>query len=219
MAQYDIVGSITKRNLVEVVLVHELVEDVGTEDHRAWYGHLNAWQLVHLRVALDDVVEESQTTSLTTERAVADACKVAIGIELAAVEDGNDTYVLHLSILHNGVEDNLAVGLNVLQLMPCDVLEESRYGKYGSCTEPTAHVVARDVVEHGVVGNLEDVVLQLFQRVNAHHLFVCLWVAENEVAKSHMPFHKVAEVNVHLLRVLVDEAESLLLCLKPVVAF
>ena len=74
------------------------------------------------------------------------------------------------------------------------------------------------MVEHGVARNLEDVVLQFFQAVDAHHLLVCRRVAEDEVAEAHVLFEQMAEVHAHLLRVLVYEPEAFRLRLLPVVA-
>ena len=93
--------------------------------------------------------------------------------------------------------------------MPRHRLQELRYGEDGTGTEPAAHVVARDVVEHGFLGNLEDDVLQLLQRGDAGHFGLGLRVTEDEVAKTHVLFQQVSHVNVHLLRVLVDKEEPL----------
>ena len=93
--------------------------------------------------------------------------------------------------------------------MPCDVLQERRHGEDGAGREPTAHVVARDVVEHGVVRDLEDVVLKLFQTVNAHYLGMGLGVAEDEIAEAHVILQQAAQVKTHLLRVFIDKAEAL----------
>ena len=70
---------------------------------------------------------------------------MAVGVELQTVEHGHHADVLHLSILHNGVEDDLTVGIDILQLMPSDVLQERRHWEDGTCTEPAAHVVAADM--------------------------------------------------------------------------
>ena len=75
-------------------------------------------------MALDDVVEESQATALTTQRTVADAGEVGKTVELQTVEHGHDTNILHPTILHDGIEDNLTMGIQVLQLMPRHRLQE-----------------------------------------------------------------------------------------------
>ena len=157
--QYLLVRGVAQRNAPQVVLVHELVEEVGTQHHRLGYLHGGVVEVVQLRVSLDDVVQEGQSAPLASQRAVADAGEVGIAVELQTVEDSHHTDVLHPAVLHNGVEDNLPVGIHVLQLVPGDVLQECRHGEDGPCAEPAAHVVARDVVEHRVVRHLEDVVL------------------------------------------------------------
>ena len=112
--EYDVVGSVAQCYLVEVVGIHELVEDVGAEHHGSWYGHLNPRQLVHLRMSLYDVVEESQSTSFSSERSVANSCEVAVSVEFSPVEHSHDTDVFHLSVLHYGLENDLSVCLYIL---------------------------------------------------------------------------------------------------------
>ena len=209
MAQYLLVAGVAQCNLVKVVLVHEIVKDIGAEHERLGYAHGRPGILVELRVALDYVVDEGQSAPLAAQRAVADACEVAVGVELSPVEDGHHADVLHPAVLHDGIEDYLPVRVNVLQLVPGDVLEECRHGEYGPGREPAAHVVAAHVVEHRVVWYGEDVVLQFLQRAYAQYLAAGLGVVEHEVAEAHVLFHEAAQVDVHLLRVLVDEAEAL----------
>ena len=202
-----LVGGIAQGNAPQVVLVHELVEEVGTEHDGLRYLDGGILKLVQLGMALDDVVQKRQATALAAQRALADAGEVGVAVELQTVEDSHDTDVLHAAILHDGVEDNLAVGVDILQLVPRNGLQELRHGEDGARTEPAAHVVARDVVEHRVVGNLEDVVLQLLQRRHAGNLLTGHRVAEDEVAKAHVLLDERAQVDIHLLRVLVYEVE------------
>ena len=203
VAQDVLVGGVAQGHGIEVVGVHELVEHVGTEHHGFGNAHFHALQLVEVGMALDDVVEEGQSAPFSAQRAVADACEVAVGVEAVAVEERHHADVLHAAVLHNGVENNLAVGIHVFQLVPRHRLEERRHGEDGAGGEPAAHVVARDVVEHAVVGNVEDVVLQLLEVSHAHHLLVGGGVAEDEVAEAEVLGQDVAQVDVHLLRILV----------------
>ena len=78
-------------------------------------------------------------------------------------------------------------------------------------------MVSADVEEHRVVRDVEDVVLQLFERPNACNLLTCLGVAKDKVAEAHVFFHQVAQVKTHLLRVLVYEAKTLRFGLGAVV--
>ena len=98
------------------------------------------------------------------------------------------------------------------------MFQEFRYGEDGPCAQPSAHVVSRDMIQHRVVRNFEDVVLQFLQRVNSHHLISGFRVTKDEVAKSHVFLHEVSEVDVHFLRVLVYEPESVFLSLLLVFA-
>ena len=88
------------------------------------------------------MVDEGQAAPFAAQRAVADAGEVGVAVEAFALEHRHHALVLHAAVADDGVEDDLAVGIHVLQFMPGDVLEECRHGEDSSCTEPTAHVVA-----------------------------------------------------------------------------
>ena len=62
-----------------------------------------------------------------------------------------------------------------------------------------------DVVEQRLARQREDVVLQLLEVVDAGNLLASNRVGEHEVAKAEILSHHVAQVHIHLLRVLVDE--------------
>ena len=53
-------------------------------------------------------------------------------------------------------------------------------------------MVSADVEEHRVVRDVEDVVLQLFERADARHLLTRFGVAKDKVAEAHVFFHQVA---------------------------
>ena len=213
VAQYLVVRSVAQRYLIQIVLLHELVEHVGTEHHGLGYLHRCSGKRVEVGMCLDDVVEESQATALASKRTLAYSCKVRVSVKFHAVEHSHYAQILHVAILYYGIEDDFAVSSNVLQTVPRYLLQILRYREYGACRQPTAHVIARDMIEHRVVWNLEDVVLQLLQRVYAHYLSLGLRVAEYEVAESHVFLHDCTQVDRHLLRVLVDKTEALCLCL------
>ena len=76
MTQNVLVGSIAQGYLIEVVLLHELVEDVGTQHHCLRNTDLSTRKLVEVGMCLHDIVEERQATSLASERAFTYACEV-----------------------------------------------------------------------------------------------------------------------------------------------
>ena len=89
------------------------------------------------------------------------------------------------------------------------MLEKVAHGEDGPGAEPATHVVARDMIEHGIARDLEDIVLQLLQGMDAHNLLMGLRVAEDEVAEAHVLLHEMAQVNAEHLRVLVYELKAL----------
>ena len=216
VAQYLFVGGVAERYLVQIVLLHKLVEDVRTQHHCLRNLNRHAGERTEVGVHLYDIVKESQTSALSSERSVADAGEVRVRVKLHTVEHSHHADVLHVAILHDGVEDNLTVSGDVLQTFPRDFLQKVRHGEDGTRREPAAHVVARDMIEHRVVRYAEYVVLQLLEVMYAHNLRLRLRVAEDEVAEAHVLLHDGTEVQRHLLRVLVNEAEAFSLSLSPV---
>ena len=150
-------------------------------------------------MCLYDIVQKSESSALSAERTVADAGEVAVGIEAVAFEHGHRSHVLHVAVLHDGIEDDLAMLVHVSEFLQRHRLKEFRHGEYRPGTEPTAHVVARQVVEHGVIWDAEDIVLQLLQVAYAAYLLMGLGVAEDQVSESHVLRHDIAQVDVHLL--------------------
>ena len=218
MLQDFLVTGIAQCYRIEIVLLHEGIKNVSAENHGLGNLHRGVAILAELGMALDHVVEEGESPTLSAQRPFADAGEVGILVKLHTVEDCHHAEVLHVAVLHDGVEDDLAVGIHILQPFPGDVFQEGGDGEDGTGTEPTAHVVATDMVEHRVVGDAEDIVLQLLQTADAHDLIMGLRVAEDEVAETQVLLHQLPEVYAHLLRVLVDEAEAFRLCLRPVLA-
>ena len=214
--QYLIIRSITQSDGPQVVLIHELIEIIGTEHHRLGNHHLGVLILVEFWMTLDDIVEKSQTSTLAAQRAFTDTGEVGIAVELQTVEDGDNTDILHPTILHDRIEDNLTVHIHILQLMPSDMLQELRHREDGTCRQPTAHVVTRDMIAQRVGRNLEDIVLQLLQRGDTGNLFLRNRVTEDEIAKAHVFLDELTQVDIHLLRVLVNEMELLRLSLLTV---
>ena len=73
---------------------------------------------------------------------------MTIGIKLTTVKDGHDTLILHVTVLYDGIKDNLFMSLNILKLLPSHLLQELRYREYRTRTKPTAHMVTTDMPEH-----------------------------------------------------------------------
>ena len=78
------------------------------------------------------------------------------------------------------------------------MLQEGRDREDSTGTEPATHMVPRHMIEHRVFRNLENIILQLFQRRYARHLLFRLWITEDEVTESHMLFHQLMQIHVHL---------------------
>ena len=130
---YLFVGQVAQGHLIELVGIHELVEDVGTEHDGLRDAGRDARHL-HVLVTREHSVDEGQAASLAAQRTLADAGEIAVFVEAFALEDGHYALVFHLAVGDDGVEDNLAVGIDVLKRIPRDALQELRDGEECSRT-------------------------------------------------------------------------------------
>ena len=130
--KYLIVRGIAQCDLVEVVLLHEIVEDVCTEDDGLRYLYGGSRISVEVWVRLYYMVKERQATSFSTKRALSDACEVRILVEFLPIEDRHYTLIAHPAVFHYGIEDYLTVDVDILELMPRNVLKKLRYREDGT---------------------------------------------------------------------------------------
>ena len=154
---------------------------------------------------LHDVIQKSKASSLAAKRAFAYSGKVAVLVEPLLLEDRNHTPVLHLPVSHNGLKDNLTVGVDILHRRPLQSFDELRQAKQGPRAQPTAHVVALYVPQERLARHCEDLILQIAQIAYPHNFLMGVGVAENKVAEAEIHSQNIAEILLHLLGVLVDE--------------
>ena len=153
------VGCVAQCHLVEVVRVHELVENVRTEHDSLGDADCDALLLVQVGMASQDVVDEGQATSLTAQAAITYTGEVAVLVEAFSLEDCHNALVLHAAIGHDSIQDDGSVSIYILQALPGDALQELRDGEEGTTGKPTAHIVVGDMVEQAARGQRHDVVL------------------------------------------------------------
>ena len=55
------------------------------------------------------------------------------------------------------------------------------------------------MIKHGIIGDFEDVILQILERLDANNLLMCLGIAEDKVAEAHVFLHNQAQIKAHLL--------------------
>ena len=65
MVQDLLVRRVAQGDGIQVVLLHEPVEDIRAQDHRFGDLHGSPLKLIQFRMALDDVIQESQSTPLS----------------------------------------------------------------------------------------------------------------------------------------------------------
>ena len=213
------VRNVRKRNLVKFVRVHELVKDIRTEHHRFGYHDIRVVERVQFRMLLDDVVQKSQATPFSAQRPFTDTCEIAETVETVAVEHGYHALVLHPAVAHNRVIYDLTMGIHVLERTPCDMFQELGYGEQCPRAQPTRHVVARNMIKERFLGQSEDIVLKVFQVLDARHLFHRVRVEEDKISETEMPTYQTSQVDPYLLGILVDKMRPALLGPSTLISF
>ena len=132
-----------------------------------------------------------------------------IAVEAILIEYCYDTEIFHVTVCHDSIKDDLTVLLHILQFVPRNMLKKLGYGEYGTCCQPARHVVAADMVVHGVIWYLEDVVLKFLEVAYAAYHLTGDRVAKEEISKAEMLCNGITQVNVKLLGVFVEYAYAL----------
>ena len=64
---------------------------------------------------LDDVVDEGDATSFSSERTLTDSCKIGILVETVFMEHRHHSLVFHLSVSDDGIKNDLSVSIHILE--------------------------------------------------------------------------------------------------------
>ncbi len=101
------------------------------------------------------------------------------------------------------------MGVNVLQRIPSNLLQELGRWKHGTGIQPTGHVVTADMVKERLLRNGKDYVLQFFQVMNTGYFLQCIRVTENKISETKIIRHDLAQVYIHLLGILIHETGTI----------
>ena len=213
------VGNIRKCHFIESIRLHKLVKNICTKHHRFRYLHGGILKLVEVCATFDDIVEECQASTLSTQRTFTDACELTVTIETVAMEDGNHTLVLHLSVTDNGIENVLAMCIHISLHLPSNLLQELRHREDGTGSQPTRHIIVAQVITERVCRQREDVVLQLFQVMYTTYLLHRVGITEYKVTKTKVLRHQILQILVDFLGVLVNKCRLTLVGIRFLVAF
>ena len=113
IAKNRLVINIIERDGIKLIPFHKLIKDIGTNHDRLRDIDSEVLTL-QTGIALDHRPNESQATSFSAQRALADAGEVAVLVETVLLVNGNHARVLHPSVLHDQVEDQLARLVHIL---------------------------------------------------------------------------------------------------------
>ena len=64
--EYLFIACITQSNLIKIVLLHKTIEDIRTKDDCLRYLYLCIGEAIEVWSEFNNIIKESQTTSLTS---------------------------------------------------------------------------------------------------------------------------------------------------------
>ena len=147
IAKNDIIIGIRKSYLIQIVAIHKLVKDIGTEHHCLRNGDTGILKLLKFRMPLHHIVNESQTTAFSTQRAITDTGKIGITVKTVALENGNHSLILHLAVFHNGFKDDPPVSVHILKTVPSDRFKKFGNREHGARIQPTGYMIAGNMIQ------------------------------------------------------------------------
>ncbi len=142
MFQDVLVITFGESHRVEVVRLHELVEEVGTEHHRLGGGDREIGVVVQLQVGLHHVADKGETSPFSSQRPLADAGEVGVLVEPFLLEDRHNTGVFHPTVLNDGGMDQLTGIVHAGILRDIDLLQHLSHGEHGPGVEEAGEVVS-----------------------------------------------------------------------------
>ena len=189
------VGDIGKRQRIERVSLHKLVEHIGAKHHGVWDANHHAFKIVAHRVVFDHRIDKCQSPTLTAKATLTDTCKIAISVETVFVKFRHHAPVFHFSIFHDEVEKELSHGRSLANVAKSVHFHHLSNGEERARIEPSRNVVALSVVEQRIGGDVEHIVLKLLQISDTHYFLARLRVDNHKIAKAEILHHGIAQVD------------------------
>ncbi len=126
-------------------------------------------------------------------------------VETVLTEYSHHTPVLHLTVLHNEVEEQLTHSRGIADVAETVLLYHLGYGEHGAGIEPTRYIVERCVPVQCLGRDIEDGFLKLLEIMDAAYLLACLRIAHHKIPETELVDDSLAEVHRKFLGVLVDK--------------
>ena len=157
-----------------------------------------------------------QAPALSSQRTVAYTGKVTIFVEALLLIDCNNTGILHPTVLHDQVENQLARLIHILVVAHIHTLQHLCRRKHGTGIEKAGEMVTAQMVNQRIIGYLKDFLLQILQVLDAHDLFLRLGIQDDEVAETETLHDLLPQILWVTLGILVDKRSSQLFCVHLV---
>ena len=212
-----IIVRIAQTYLIQIVGIHEFIEDIRTENHRLRNSNRCIFKFLKFCMTLHHVVYKSQTTAFSSQRTFANTGKIGIMVETVALENGYHPTVLHLTVFYNGFENHLTMTVHILQGIPSNLFQELCRREHGTRIEPTGNMIMLYMIQERFRRYMEYDILQFLQIPYTGHFFQGMRITEHEIAETEIVGHDIAQVHIHLLGILVYKACFILADVFPVV--
>ena len=198
---------ITQCDRIQFVCLHKFVEDVCTDHDRLRNGHSKVI-VFQLGITLYHRPNKRQTPALSSQRTVAYTGKVTIFVEALLLIDCNNTGILHPTVLHDQVENQLARLIHILVVAHIHTLQHLCRRKHGTGIEEAGKMVTTQMINQRIVRYLKDLLLQILQVLDAHDLLLRLWIQDDEIAETKTLHDLLPQILRITLGIFVDKGSS-----------
>ena len=203
--QDNIVGSVAQCKRIQVVIGHELIENIGAEHHRTRNTDGNAIETVALRMLFYYRVDECKATAFAAERSLPDAGEVRVVVKTVLAELRHYSPVFHLAILHNQIEKQAFHCRSLLQRIESMVLDHISQREHGAGIQPAGNVVAPCMIQQRLRRDVVHALLQLVDRRHTHDFVARMRILERKISESETLLHCLFKIDRQFFRCLVKK--------------
>ena len=143
-------------------------------------------RIFQFRITIKHCAYKCQATTFSSERTVADSCKIAVFVKSVSLIYCNYSRVLDSSILYNTIKYQLTGFVHIGIIIHVNLFKQFCRRKHCTRIEEARKMIAAQMIYKRIIRNREYLLLQVLKIVYSHYLFSCLWVYYYKISKAEM---------------------------------
>ena len=181
--QNRIIIDIAQCNGIQLVRLHKLVENIGTDHHGFGNGN-GEIRVFQGRIPLHHRPDKCQATPFAAQRTVTNAGEIAVFVESFFLVNRHDAGVLHAAVLHDQIENQLPGFVHIFIVAHIDMFQYFGGREHGAGIKEAGEMIPAQVVNQRIVGDLEYFLLKVFKAFDPHDFLFRLRIENDEIAEA-----------------------------------